>query len=50
MSVGVFEPGAARGRGRAGLVDKECFLKQKRKCWLRMERKGSSFLLLVLAF
>lgn len=37
------------GQGKGWAADKECFLKQKRKCWLRMERKGSSFLFLVLA-
>lgn len=38
------------GQGKGWATDKECFLKQKRKCWLRMERKGSSFLFLALAF
>lgn len=37
------------GQGKGWASDKECFLKWKRKCWLRMERKGSSFLFLVLA-
>lgn len=39
MAVGAFEPGAG-GRGRA--ADKECFFKQKRKCWLRRRGKEAA--------
>lgn len=41
MAVGAFEPGAG-GEGKGWAADKECFLKQKRKCWLGRRGKEAA--------
>lgn len=40
-AVGTFEPGAG-GEGKGWAADKECFLKQKRKCWLGRRGKEAA--------
>lgn len=41
MAVGAFEPGTG-GEGKGWAADKECFLKQKRKCWLGRRGKEAA--------